>query len=210
MLVESCDIKATMSPYSDLKPFPFRRNARPQKLHVTAVLHSLDFTQSQARKGRSNPILLTCKKSKYFFTINQTFVFCITAETWGTWKMRKTISIWMIAKIQPKGVSYWDLLILLSKCCHFTQNWVLFGLIYLKIKLIYNQFFPHLNSDLQVFLQGSVRIREIRCCLSCSLEQNASQTCAYGAGCFRDHTNTFTLLYIFLLISNLCVPLARN
>lgn len=125
-------------------------------------------------------------------------------------KMRKTISIWMIAEITLKGVSYRDLLILPSKCYHFTQNWVLFGLIYLKIKLIYNQFSPHLNSDLQVFLQGSSRIREIMCCLSCSLEQNPSQTRAYGAGCFRDHANTFTLLYIFLLILNLYLLLARN
>lgn len=82
--------------------------------------------------------------------------------------------------------------------------------LHLKIKLIYNQFSPHLNSDLQVFLPGSNRIREIMCCSSCSLKQNPSQTCAYGARCFRDQTNTFTLLYIFLLILNLYVLLTRN
>lgn len=124
--------------------------------------------------------------------------------------MRKTISILMVAKIKLNVVSYCDLLTLLSKCYHFTQNWVLFGLIYLKIKLIYNRFSPHLNSELQVSLQGSTRIREIMCCLSCSLEQNPSQTRAYGAGCFRDHTDTFTLLYFFLIMLNLYVLLTRN
>lgn len=116
----------------------------------------------------------------------------------------------MLAKIKVKEVSYWDFLLLLFKCYHFTQNWVLFGLIHLKIKLIYNQFSPHLNSDLQVFLQGSNRIREIMCCSSCSLKQNPSQTCAYGARRFRDQTNTSTLLYIILLILNLYVLLTRN
>lgn len=116
----------------------------------------------------------------------------------------------MLAKIKVKEVSYGDFLLLLSKCYHFTQNWVLFGLIHLKIKLIYNQFSPHLNSDLQVFLQGSNRIREIMCCSSCSLKQNPSQTCAYGARRFRDQTNTSTLLYIILLILNLYVLLTRN
>lgn len=114
------------------------------------------------------------------------------------------------SKIKVKGLCFWDFLLLLSKCYHFTQKWVLFGLIHLKIKLIYNQFSPHLNSDLQVFLPGSNRIREIMCCSSCSLKQNPSQTCAYGARCFRDQTNTFTLLYIFLLILNLYVLLTRN
>lgn len=109
----------------------------------------------------------------------------------------------MLAKIKVKRFSYQGFPILNSKCYHFTQNWVLFGLIHLKIKLIYNQFSPHLNSDLQVFLPGSNRIREIMCCSSCSLKQNPPQTCAYGARCFRDQTHAFTLFYAFLLILNL-------
>lgn len=144
--------------------------------------------------------------------INYTFMFCTVAEIWKPeeWEKQHHFSLEFGCYLGLNQGFFWDFLILLSKCYHFTQNWVLFGLIHLKIKLIYNQFSPHLNSDLQVFLQGSNRIREIMCCSSCSLKQNPSQACAYGAGRFRDQINTFTLLYIFLLILNLYVFLIRN
>lgn len=43
------------------------------------------------------------------------------------------------------------------------ENQVLLGLISLKIKLIYSQFSPRLNSDPQGFPRGTNRIREMMC-----------------------------------------------
>lgn len=68
LLVKICGINATMSPCSDLKPFPFGRNTRPQKIQVTAILDSLYVTPKWDKKrGGSNfPSYLCLQKCKLF------------------------------------------------------------------------------------------------------------------------------------------------
>lgn len=43
LLVKNCGVNATKSLCSDLKPFLFKRNTRPQKLQVTIILDRLYF-----------------------------------------------------------------------------------------------------------------------------------------------------------------------
>lgn len=56
-----------------------------------------------------------------------------------------------------------SILVLLNGATASRKNQVLLGLISLKIKLIYNQFSPHLNNDLQGFPRGTNRIQEMMC-----------------------------------------------
>lgn len=51
LLVKNCDINANVSPCCDLKPFPFKRNRRPQKWKVTAIPDSLYFISQLDKKG---------------------------------------------------------------------------------------------------------------------------------------------------------------
>lgn len=67
---------------------------------------------------------------------------------------------------------------------HVTQNWIVLRLISLKIKLIYNQFSPHLSSDPQGFLWGTRRIQEVMGAGQLS-EAESLQTCTYSGGCLR-------------------------
>lgn len=202
-----------MSSHSDLKPFRFRRNTWHQKLQLLFLI-AYTLSQSKTRKGLCVKYSIIHLQKVELICLWLIMPSCsVSLLKFGdpeNERQSSTLVQILNAKIKVKGFSYWDFLILPSECYCFTWNWFLFGLIYLKIKLIYNQFSPHLNSDLQVCLQGSSRIREIMCCLSCSLKQNPSQTCAYGAWRSRDQLNAFTLLYSFLLILNLCVVLTRN
>lgn len=85
LLVKNRGVKAAMSPCSDyLNPFPFRRNTRPQKLQVTAILDSLYFIPKLDKRGgiKYSIILTFTKNVSSLFIINYTFMFCKIAEIW--------------------------------------------------------------------------------------------------------------------------------